>query len=49
MGVQVHDARIVAWMITQSTARIITLNTSDFARYPEIIALAPETLLAQSK
>lgn len=44
-GVQAHDAKIVAWMITQAIKVIITLNRRDFIRYPEIEALTPENLL----
>ena len=43
IGVQVHDARIAAWMMTQGITTIITLNTPDFVRYPEIVAASPES------
>src|SRR3954468_1589931 len=46
-GVQVHDARIVAWMLSQAITHIITLNTSDFVRYTEIVALTPSEFDAQ--
>jgi hypothetical protein len=49
MGVQVHDARIVAWMMTQAIAHLVSLNTSDFLRYVEIAALTPEELISQRK
>ena len=47
-GVQVHDARSVALMLTHSLARLVTLNKADFARFePEgIIAVTPAELLA---
>ncbi len=32
-GVQVHDARLAAIMISSKIARILTFNGSDFARY----------------
>jgi predicted nucleic acid-binding protein len=32
-GVQVHDARLVAAMITNNVTHILTFNTKDFARY----------------
>jgi len=32
-GVQVHDARTVALMLTHSVSDLITLNKSDFVRY----------------
>jgi len=44
-GVKVHDARLVAWMITHSVRHVLTLNSSDFARYPEIEALTPSSVL----
>ncbi|MFO0807576.1 MAG: type II toxin-antitoxin system VapC family toxin [Gemmataceae bacterium] len=46
MGVQVHDARLVAWMLAQGISHIVTLNGSDFARYPGITALAPNQVQA---
>lgn len=44
-GVQVHDARLVAWMQARGLDRILTLNAGDFARYPGIAALHPRDLL----
>jgi predicted nucleic acid-binding protein len=44
MGAKVHDARIVAWMMTHAISHIVTLNVPDFARYPEIDAVTPEAL-----
>lgn len=49
MGVQVHDARIVAWLMSQALTHVVTLNTSDFVRYPGIVALTPEELSAQMR
>ena len=42
-GVQVHDARLVATMISHDVTHILTFNTQDFNRYaPEgIIAVDP--------
>lgn len=42
-GVQAHDARLVATMISQGATHILTFNTKDFARYgPEgIVAVDP--------
>lgn len=48
-GVQVHDARLVAWMKTQVINHVITLNGADFSRYPGIVAASPDTLLAATK
>jgi predicted nucleic acid-binding protein len=43
-GKQVHDARLVAAMIVHRVTHVLTLNTSDFARYPEITAVHPRAL-----
>ena len=45
-GVQVHDARLVAAMISHGATHILTFNTADFARYaPEgIVAVDPATV-----
>ncbi len=40
-GVKVHDARIAASMYVNGVTHILTFNTSDFARYPEITAVHP--------
>ena len=45
-GVQVHDARLVAWMQTHGISRILTLNAGDFHRYPGISAFTPQSLLS---
>ncbi len=44
-GVQVHDARLVAMMNVYGVRRILTFNLDDFARYPNIQALYPQTFL----
>jgi predicted nucleic acid-binding protein len=44
-GVQVHDARLVAYMQAHGITHILTLNGADFARYPGITAIAPTNLL----
>lgn len=41
MGIQVHDARLVAAMKVHGVARILTINVTDFSRYPGINAFAP--------
>ncbi len=41
VGVNVHDAKLVAAMIVHQLTHILTFNTRDFARYSEIIAIAP--------
>ncbi len=47
VGKNAHDARLVAAMITHSIKQILTFNTSDFQRYNEIEAIAPEQVLAR--
>lgn len=42
VGVQVHDARIVAVMNVHGITHILTLNGADFSRYPGITCLAPD-------
>jgi predicted nucleic acid-binding protein len=43
-GVQVYDARLVAYMQAHAIAHILTLNGPDFARYPGITSIAPGDL-----
>jgi predicted nucleic acid-binding protein len=43
-GVQVHDARLVALMQINGITHILTLNGSDFTRYPGIVPIAPTSL-----
>jgi len=47
-GVQVHDARLVAAMRVHGVKEILTFNQRDFARYSDIQALSPRTLLQQN-
>ena len=42
-GVAVHDARLVAIMLVNNATHILTLNPDDFLRYPEVVAVTPET------
>lgn len=44
-GVQVHDARLVAWMQVHGLGRILTLNPQDFSRYAGITAVTPEDVV----
>ena len=44
-GKPAHDARLVAAMIRHSITHLLTYNTSDFKRYPEITALSPVSIL----
>ncbi|MGI9175816.1 MAG: type II toxin-antitoxin system VapC family toxin [Rhodothermales bacterium] len=41
-GVQVHDARLVAWMQAHGVAHLLTLNPADFSRY---VSLADITIV----
>lgn len=41
IGVKVHDAKLVASMIAHDIERLVTFNTKDFKRYPEIEVLDP--------
>lgn len=41
MGVQVHDTNLVAVAETYGVTKIVTLNRSDFARYPAIQSVLP--------
>ena len=45
-GVQVHDARLVAFMKVNAISHILTLNVEDFKRYISegIVAVAPGTI-----
>jgi predicted nucleic acid-binding protein len=44
-GVQVHDARLVAWMTAHAVTDILTSNVADFARYPGIRVSAPDDIV----
>src|SRR5690349_10962617 len=43
-GVQVHDARLVAWMLAHGVTCLLPLNPGDFDRYSGITILAPADL-----
>ena len=49
-GVQVHDARLVAFMKVNTISHILTLNVADFKRYISegIVAVAPGTVSGAS-
>lgn len=38
-GKQVHDARLVATMLTHEVRHLLTFNTQDFQRYADLIVL----------
>jgi predicted nucleic acid-binding protein len=43
-GVQVHDTRLVAVMRVYSVTHVLTFNLADFARFPGITAVHPQTI-----
>lgn len=45
LGKAAHDARIAALAITSGIHVLVTLNRSDFARFPEIQTILPSELL----
>ena len=45
MGIQVHDARLVALMKVHGITHVLTLNPIDFARYAEITAITPHEIV----
>jgi predicted nucleic acid-binding protein len=45
LGVQVHDAKLVAAMILHGILRILTLNPADFSRYQMISTVTPQQVL----
>ena len=44
-GIQVHDARLVAVMLVHGIENILTLNVTDFQRYPGISAVHPQKVI----
>ena len=47
-GVQVHDAKLVALMLIHQLTHLLTLNPSDFSRYPSVTAVTPEQVIASA-
>ena len=43
-GVSVHDAKLVSIMLANGIQKIVTLNATDFQRYPGIEAVLPATV-----
>lgn len=43
-GVNVHDARLVAAMLTHELTHIVTFNARDFIRYAEIVVVEPAAI-----
>jgi predicted nucleic acid-binding protein len=48
MGVQVHDARLVALMMAHGIAELLTLNAADFSRYLAVRPLTPASIFGTS-
>jgi predicted nucleic acid-binding protein len=48
-GKVAHDARYVAAMQTHELSHLLTFNGSDFARYPGLTALDPNTVAASGQ
>lgn len=48
MGVQVHDARLVAAMLTHGVKHLLTVNEKDFKRYQGITAVTPDMIINPS-
>ncbi len=44
VGKKAHDARLAALMLAHGVTHILTLNTSDFARYQGVTAVSPAEL-----
>ena len=40
-GKQVHDANVVATMLTHGIETVVTINVDDFARYDDHIVVVP--------
>ncbi|MCG3128481.1 MAG: tRNA(fMet)-specific endonuclease VapC [Phycisphaerae bacterium] len=47
-GKSAHDARLVAAMLRHKLTHILTFNTGDFRRYPEIEVLTPATIVSDA-
>lgn len=45
IGVNVHDARLVAAMVVHELTHILTFNISDFARYSKISVVHPTAIM----
>jgi predicted nucleic acid-binding protein len=43
-GVNVHDSRLIAAMMIHGVTNILTANTKDFQRYPDITVVAPNQI-----
>ena len=48
-GVAVHDARLVSVMSASGISHVVTLNTANFDRYPQVTAVTPDDILRGSQ
>lgn len=46
LGVKVHDARLIATMMTHGVSRLLTFDVDDFRRYTGIEVMHPRTVAA---
>ncbi len=47
MGVNVHDARLVAAMLVHGLTHILTFNTPDFRRFSQITVVHPSEITSE--
>jgi predicted nucleic acid-binding protein len=47
LGKSAHDARLVAAMIRHGLTQVLTFNDRDFARFKEITAVTPDSVLSR--
>jgi hypothetical protein len=47
-GKQVHDARLVAAMVSHKMTHLLTFNIDDFKRFSEIISVNPQSVASQA-
>lgn len=47
MGVNVHDARLVAAMLVHGLTHILTFNTADFRRFSQITVVHPSEITSE--
>ena len=48
MGVPVHDARLVAYMVAHGVGHLLTVNNRDFRRYTGIRAIHPLEVIGKN-
>jgi hypothetical protein len=44
IGLNVHDARLVAAMLVHGVTHILTANVKDFVRYTSVTAISPDQI-----